>query len=139
MIFSKDALVQKEWADVKAQMTKISLQHKIRKSCFHSLQVVDSVLSNNFFKFFQLYNSDNCPNLSGYLMDFLLQRVRLSAYPIIISAYRPKLDVRDFAKFLSFEDDDEAIHFLQCETNAVLIKIDLQGVTQMFIDCKASR
>lgn len=120
-------------------MTRISQHCKIRRSCKHAIQVVNAVLSNNFFRFFQLYSSGTCPNLLAYLMDFLLQRVRLSAFPAIIAAYRPILDIRHFVEFLLFCDNNEAILFLRRETNVVLIEMSVDGQDRVFIDCKASQ
>ena len=51
----------------------------------HAFNVVSAINLENYHFFFRLY--DSCPNMSGYLLDFLCYRVRNDAYRKIIGAY----------------------------------------------------
>jgi hypothetical protein len=139
------ALVRNSWSDLKTELVRTretlaavvkdeNHSHSDRTSnCMHALQVVTAVNANDYRNFFRLY--DSAPYMSAYLMDFLVKRVRDSAFERIIAAYRPTVSVEHFRECLFFQDLDETRLFLQ-ESGAVFVQE--KGEPLFFVDCKAS-
>lgn len=135
------ALVRNSWSDLKIGLarTRKNLLSKPGKNddresnCMHALQVVTAVSDNDYRSFFRLYES--APHMSAYLMDFLVKRVRDSAYERIVAAYRPTVSVEHFRQCLRFPDLDETRSFLQ-QSEAVFVVE--KGEPSFFVDCKAS-
>mmetsp|Transcript_5247 Transcript_5247/g.8116 ORF Transcript_5247/g.8116 Transcript_5247/m.8116 type:complete len:393 (-) Transcript_5247:233-1411(-) len=103
-------------------------------SCKHAMMVCISISHCDYHSFFRLYES--APHLGVYLMDFLLQRMRLEGYKRIIAAYRPTVSVEFLKKTLLFSDVEETRRFLK-ECKAKFIKE--KGRAPALIDCKLSR
>lgn len=97
----------------------------------HALEVVKSVTHNDYRAFFKLYA--NAPHMSAYLMDFLVKRMRESAYERITAAYRPTICVEFFRGALYFSDMEETRLFLR-QMGAKFVK----GEPPLWVDCKAS-
>ena len=143
------ALVQKETGDVNKElvfanelMKKQEQLMSIKKglceqmsSCKHSILVARSVIQCDYHSFFILY--DNAPNISAYLMNFLVQRMQSSAYQRIVSAFRPTVSAELFRQTLFFHDLEETRQFLK-KNKAIFIKEMGDGGPVFWIDCKAS-
>lgn len=99
----------------------------------HALSVVSAIMHDDYQSFFRLYEA--APNLSAYLMDFLVQRVRKSAYVRTITAYRPTLSVEHFREALFFQDLEETRRFLKSQG---CIFIHELGAPPFWVDCKAT-
>jgi hypothetical protein len=99
------------------------------KCANHAFDVVRAVEGNDHRRFFDLY--DSAPEMSGYLMDFLVDRVRSAGYNSIVAAYRPTISVSELQDWLGFLNEDETMQFLS-EQYAVLVE------DASTIDCKAS-
>lgn len=99
----------------------------------HALNVVKSVMHHDYQSFFRLYESP--PHLIGYLMDFIVRRVRKCAYHRMIASYRPTLSVEHFRMALAFDDLEETRRFLK-ENDAKFIH-EL-GAPPFYVDCKAT-
>mmetsp|Transcript_5008 Transcript_5008/g.8800 ORF Transcript_5008/g.8800 Transcript_5008/m.8800 type:complete len:436 (-) Transcript_5008:63-1370(-) len=142
------ALVQKEWGDVSKELKFATSVMKKRdqgstaayiqqssqmSSCAHAVMVTKAVIHDDYHAFFHLY--DASPHLSAYLMDYLVQRVRFSAFQRIVASYRPTLNVEFFQKALLFPDLEETRTFLK-KSGAVFIKE--KGAPALWIDCKAT-
>lgn len=123
------SMVQSSWTDLNMSLTGSGLDGH---SCQHALVVVKSVIQSDYHTFFKLYES--APNLSAYLMDFLVKRVRNDAYERIVSSYRPTMGVEYFREALSFENLEETRSFLK--KNKVVFVEDTES--EFWIDCKAS-
>eukprot|EP00591_Stephanopyxis_turris_P009967 CAMPEP_0195506896 /NCGR_PEP_ID=MMETSP0794_2-20130614/434_1 /TAXON_ID=515487 /ORGANISM="Stephanopyxis turris, Strain CCMP 815" /LENGTH=465 /DNA_ID=CAMNT_0040633365 /DNA_START=209 /DNA_END=1606 /DNA_ORIENTATION=- len=103
-------------------------------ACQHAIGVSKSLIHNDCHAFFRLYN--NAPNLSAYLMDFLVQRVRLAMYERMLASYIPSIDVAFLADTMSFHDVEEAKEFLKA--NGAVFQ-DASNRACLSVDCKASR
>ena len=99
----------------------------------HAISVVKAVMHNDYQGFFKLYES--APHLSAYLMDFLVRRVRDSAYERIVVSYRPTMSVEHFREALFFQDLEETRRFLR-KNAAVFVREN--GEPPFWVDCKAS-
>jgi len=144
------ALVQKDFGE----MTKELLNaHAVTKSagtrdvkedkrrqrttnCEHAVLVAKAVIHNDYHTFFRLYES--ALNLSAYLMDFLVQRVRQGAYERIVASYRPTVSVEFFREALFFHDLKETRQFLE-QSGAVFVNEGSGGGPPFWVDCKTSR
>jgi len=123
------SMVQNSWTDLNTALTDTGLDGH---SCQHALIVVKAVIQSDFHTFFKLYES--APNLSAYLMDFLVKRVRSDAYERIVSSYRPTMGVEHFREALSFENLEETRQFLK-KSKAVFVE---DTESEFWVDCKAS-
>jgi SAC3/GANP family len=105
----------------------------VETSSMHAIQVVNAVGGNDFRTFFRLY--EDAPNMSGYLLDFLVKRVRDGAFESIVAAYRPHVSVEELREWLSFSDVEETRRYLK-EVGAVFVQEENQ--TPFWVDCKLS-
>ena len=123
-------IVQNSWSDFNKALGEAS--DISGPSSQHAIQVVQSVIHNNYRLFFRLYRSS--PNLSGYLMDFLVKRVRAEAYDRIIAAFRPTMDIEYFQEALHFDNVGETTEYLN-NSGAVYVQ---DSESTWLVDCKAS-
>ena len=77
----------------------------------HAWDVVHSVYNGQYTKFFGLY--DTAAHMSPYILDFLLHRVRLHAYQVLMASYRSSIPISYVQTSLHFDTIDELHHFLQ--------------------------
>ena len=138
------ALVRNAWAQLKMDLARMDEEligitgddvdtSNVESSTLHALHVVKAVEANDYRTFFRLY--ENAPHMSAYLMDFLVKRVRDSAYERIISAYRPTVSIEHVRDCLQLQDMDETRRFLR-QQNAVFVE---EKAGLFWIDCKASK
>ena len=90
-----------------------------RPATAHALAVVRAWHGGNFHAFFALYR--RAPNHSAYLLDFLVERMRLRAYRMLVCAYRPTLPLAFVRRELAFANDTECRRFLVSKLRAVLV------------------
>ena len=62
----------------------------------HALAVRSAWALNNYHRFFKLYR--NAPKMSGYLMDWFTNKVRLSALKALVKSY-VKYNIHRFYKY----------------------------------------
>lgn len=125
------SLVQNSWADLTSAL-RVSPPGKTGPSCQHGILVVKAVIHKDYHSFFRLYESS--PNLSAYLMDFLVKRIRNEAYDRIVAAYRPTMGIEYFREAMQFPNLGETREFLK-QSGAVFIK---DKESEFWVDCKAS-
>jgi hypothetical protein len=77
----------------------------------HAWDVVHSIYNGQYTRFFVLY--DTAPHMSPYILDFLLHRVRLHAYHVIVASYRLSISVLYVQQSLHFDTLEELHRFLQ--------------------------
>jgi len=143
------ALVQKNWGDVNKELkvaaAMISAEDRRvhaekerdgrMSSCRHAQLVVNAMVQCDYHAFFVLY--ENAPQMSCYLMDFLLNRIRCGAYDRIIAAFRPSISVESIRETLKFRDLEETRQFLK-SSGAVFVK-ESGDAPPFFVDCKVSK
>jgi hypothetical protein len=135
------ALIQN--ADISKSLiqTRLTIEKKSKdqssqklSSCLHAMNVIRAVIHSDYRQFFRLYNA--APHLSSFLMDFLVKRIRDSAYERILASYRPTIGVEEIRASLNFQDLKETKKFLK-QNGAVFIKE--KDEPRIWVDCKASR
>lgn len=140
------ALVQKDVGGIKKELgaassliplDQLQKTHRCQgvSSCRHAVLVTKALIHSDYHMFFALY--ENAPNLSGYLMDFLVHRVRISAYQRIVSSFRPTLSVEFFRETLNFADLEDTRRFLK-QNNAIFVKEKGDIGPPFWVDCKLS-
>ena len=117
----------------------------------HAWDVVHSIYDGQYTRFFILY--DTAPHMSPYILDFLLHRVRLHAYNVLMSSYRSFISVLYVHQSLHFDTIEEVHHFLQQRGTVFVsstsssddgngsssIPNDTAGIEHLLIDCRQSQ
>lgn len=115
----------------------------------YAVKVIQAVRWRNYHLFFTLYADP--PGMSGYLLDFLVWRMRKLGYSCIIAAYltvrvsfvQSELCLADMSETRRFLGKVGAVHPRRKEANrAAGLSIGLRlpdATDQATIDCKASR
>lgn len=80
-----------------------------RPACRHALQVLTAMNLLDYEAFFRLYT--RAPNMSAYLMDFLVGRMRKAAWARMVKAYAPTLPLHFVQVALGFSDHEDAREF----------------------------
>ena len=73
------------WSDlvtIKAALTQDLCRDQVIK---HALDIQAAFAAKNFHRFFKLY--ERAPKMSGYLIDWFLERVRKEAIKILVKSY----------------------------------------------------
>lgn len=66
-------------------MATLKSNHRKDECVYHALNVRSAWALNNYHRFFKLYRC--APKMSGYLMDWFVDRVRISALKTIVKSY----------------------------------------------------
>lgn len=72
-------------SDLTTALASLSPECRKDECIKHALEVRIAWSLNNYHRFFKLY--EKAPKMSGYLMDWFIDRVRKSALKLIIKAY----------------------------------------------------
>ncbi|XP_067671084.1 leukocyte receptor cluster member 8 homolog [Haliotis asinina] len=115
--------------DLTTVLASLSPEHRTDECVKHALSVRSSWALNNYHSFFKLYS--NAPKMSGYLMDWFVDRVRKNALKAIVKSYRPMLPISFIQSELAFPDQEKVMEFLK-EKGAVL------NAESTKVDCKQS-
>lgn len=73
------------FADMTTALASLTPEHRNDPCIKHALKVRSSWALNNYHKFFVLYQS--APKMSGYLLDWFVERARKMALRSITKAY----------------------------------------------------
>jgi len=87
------------------------LEEKGNECIDHARQVVYAVESGQYKNFFSLYLAS--PNMSDFLLDLLLGRVRKTAIKVLISKHQKPIDLSVVVPELLFQNKVECMLFLE--------------------------
>jgi len=116
-------------------LKKLSVEDRKDECIEHAIEVQNAILSKNSFQFFKLHST--APNMSGYLMDHLVNTMRVHAYKMLLASYRPNLPVTFLCKALSFHPPRSALSFL--DENGVCYVDSSAAFLDRLIDTKGSQ
>lgn len=91
-------------------LKKLTLKDKQNKAIKHALKVVNALDSNNYRIIFKEYK--RAPNMSGYLMDLFIDRLRVFALQTISVAYVMGVEIKLVADDLAFDSVDKCSKFV---------------------------
>ncbi|KAI3470683.1 hypothetical protein Pfo_027346 [Paulownia fortunei] len=86
--------------DLLSAMSRLSANAKKDKAVKHALSVRSAVTSGNYVTFFRLYKM--APNLSTFLMDLYVEKMRYAAVKCMSRSYRPTVPVSYLSQILGF-------------------------------------
>lgn len=76
----------------------------------HALRVREALALDNYHAFFRLYR--DAPNMGTYLMDLVVDKVRLTALERIVKAFKPTVEVEHLQVELGFSDEAQCREML---------------------------
>lgn len=100
----------------------------------HALQVQESIITNNYEKFFRLY--ENCPNMGAFLIDKFVDTVRIHYMNTVVRSYLPHVPISYLFNIMAFQNEASCMQFLK-QHGAKLYQP--KGELGYFIDTKKSR
>ncbi|KAL3699330.1 hypothetical protein R1sor_017352 [Riccia sorocarpa] len=86
--------------DLLSSMARLSKEARKDDTVKHALAVRAAVASGNYTSFFKLYRT--APNLSPFLMEMYVEKMRFEAVKCMARSYRPTLSVSFIARSLAF-------------------------------------
>lgn len=121
--------------EVCAIVSMLSAAQRSGRATSHAIAVLSAVNLQNYDRFFCLYQE--APNMSAYLMDFLVARMRRAAWARIIKAYSPTLALSFVQTKLGFESNEEVREFV--DAMGGVLKPPTPEQQRPLIDTHASR
>ena len=86
-------------------LMSLTAQERNTRAIRHALGVRQAVADVDYHMFFRL--QEECPNLGGYLMGYMVPKMRHQALLRICKSYRPSIEVQFVLKELGFGDESE--------------------------------
>eukprot|EP01036_Dinobryon_divergens_P026037 gene26037-34639_t len=98
-------------SDLAFAMASLTEEHYRDAAVAHALEVRKAVQLDNYHKFFILYKCP--PNMGIYIMDLLVDNLRLQALQRICKGYKPQVEVSFVTGALAFDGEDVCLEFLK--------------------------
>jgi len=89
-----------ELLDLTSALAALTAKEKEDECISHSIKLRSAWSQGNYQRFFTLYQ--DAPKMSGYLIDWFIDRERRNALTTIIKAYRPAIPLSNVLKSLGF-------------------------------------
>ena len=96
----------------------------------YAMQIIKAAKLTDYHTFFVLYRQ--APDMSGFILDFIVAGIRAAAYAVMLKAYMPLVPIQFINSELGFDDMQDCLDFLKGK-GAVL---SADGTA---VDTKASR
>jgi len=122
-----------EMTDLTAALAGLSKEEKQDECISHVIKLRQAWAEKNYVRFFSLYN--NAPKMSGYLIDWFIDRERRAALTVIIKAYRVSLPVEYVITRLGFSSSSASQDWADFSSHMGLIFTDNNRDK---LDCKES-
>merc|ERR1712037_315247 len=104
-----------EVLDLTEALAALTREEKADECIAHAIKLRSAWAQGNFKRFFQLYST--APKMSGYLMDWFIDRERRRALGVIIKAYQPNCPTVFLKNTLGFSGPHATKEKLDCKTS----------------------
>uniref|UniRef100_A0A7S3NEY4 PCI domain-containing protein n=1 Tax=Euplotes harpa TaxID=151035 RepID=A0A7S3NEY4_9SPIT len=91
-------------------LSDLTSKQKKNEAIQHSLKMRKAYSADNYEAFFKLYKK--APNMTPYLVDIFIEKIRLKALKMISKSYTAGLELSYIHKVLAFDSKSDLIEFI---------------------------